>query len=776
MTGFKESRVVVPYIPALALALLLVITTITPLFAEDSSADSVTIQLTDSQGRELGDPFFSKEFGFDTEITAGIINYVLSDNQELNPGDDAYLKITSDNPNALFNVEITMAVSQGGELGYIGQTGIVVSTQDTVQQEGQDVQVQYQSILDTTNHYKSYIKDASGQAASLRPGVMYPLSFFTETEYRSTEKPTPAKGIEFTFGLEPASDTRILTFISMGEEVGTKTVHIDDTVGDLPEVYEEGYELLGWYDAEGMAVTGDTPVAALHGTVIAASWQEIEPDPPEPPGPEEWPKITVLDEIIHNDDGSTTYRTTVTTEYEDGTVNIKITEYTEYPDGSTEERDSEETVDPDGKTEGYTSRTTVEVHDDGSETWITETESVNPDGSRESHGSVKDYDPEGNETGYSSESTVIDAEGNESGYRSETKIIRHDDGSETWLTDTESRSADGSSDSYASVIDYDPDGKENGYVIETTTTDPDGNETGYRNETVIIRHEDGSETWDVKEQTDAPDLSSEYYQRITEYDPEGEMVSERTDAVFTDTVGDAREYIVTAELIDEKERKYRVDAILPDTTILDVNSAKRVIDEYDYSMAVVGVHSDQGVLIVPEETMQLVLQYGYDISVTNHGEYVMLDTDVVQALVQRGGDVVLTVAKVTEEVLTPEQIIAIGDNYAVSVLLTVDDEYVHELGGTAEIIVEPGFESALVYFVDTDGELYFLGGSYDPETGRLSFEVEHFSVYMVKMEGPGPGPEPKDIDWNLWALTFTVIALETIVTLWWITAKRRDEP
>jgi len=775
MTGYEVSRTSSAYKLAVALAFVLVITTITPLFAEDSSADSVTIQLTDSQGRELGDtPFFSEELGFDTEITAGVLTYTLSGNQELNSEGEAYLKITSDLPEALFTVEITMAVSQGGELGYIGQTGIVMVTEETVlnTETSENETVRYTCLLNTDNEYKAYIKDASGQTASLRPDVMYPLIFYTAAEYRSTTEPVPATGIEFNFGLEPDSDTRILTFISMGQEVGSKTVRLTGTVGDLPEVYEEGYVLEGWYDSEGMSVTGTTPVADLHGYVITASWEE-EPDPPEP---EEWPKITIVEETIHNDDGSTTYRTTITTEYEDGTVNIKVTEYTQYPDGSTEEKDSEETIDPDGTKEGYSSKTTVEKHEDGSETWTTETEAVNPDGSSESYETIIDYDAEGNQTGTYEESKIVDAEGNESGYKSEIKVIRHDDGSETWITDTESNKSDGSSDSYSSVIDYDPNGKENGFTIETSNIDAEGNETNYRNETVITRHDDGSETWDVKEQTDMPDLSSEYFIRTTEYDPVGEMVSERTDATFTDKVGDAREYIVTAELIDEKEKKYRVDAILPDTTILDVNSAKRVIDEYDYVMAVVGVHSDQGVLIVPEDTMQLVLQYGYDISVTNHGEYVMLDTDVVQALAQRGGDVVLTVAKVTEDVLTPEQIIAIGDNYAVSVLLTVDDVYVHELGGTAEIIVEPGFESALVYFVDTDGELYFLGGSYDPETGRLSFEVEHFSVYMVKMEGPGPEPEPKDIDWNLWALTFTIIGIEVIVTLWWITAKRRDEP
>lgn len=180
---------------------------------------------------------------------------------------------------------------------------------------------------------------------------------------------------------------------------------------------------------------------------------------------------------------------------------------------------------------------------------------------------------------------------------------------------------------------------------------------------------------------------------------------------------------------------------MPDTQRIDVDYARDSIAGDHYEVVIVGVHSDTGILIIPDETVPIIVEYGYWVSVSNGDMHVVLDDDVVRTvyrILEEGGsigeEVVLRIEKATEDDLNERQAAVIGDNYAVSVTLTVNGEYVSELGGVAEISLEPGFEAVYVYHVLLSGELEPVDCTYDPETGMVDFAVDHFSIYMIKAE------------------------------------------
>jgi len=582
-------------------------------------------------------------------------------------------------------------------------------------------------------------------------------------------------------------------FVSQDETVDTRHLRDTEALGELPSIQRAGYGPVEWIDCNGDPVTAETLVSELseHASeyryVITAKWTPIVysieydldggtgavnpttytvesnpiwldnptkdgytfdgwtgtglahktlyvtiptgstgdreylanwiEDAPEPePEPEE-KTVTVETEVIENDDGSVTDRTTTTTEYTDGSSSVKVVDITEYPDGSW----SKSTIENDHI-----------KNKDGSETWKTESETISPDGTKESYESSTEYDAEGRWTGYSEDSRTVDPEGNESGFSTEVIIIRHEDGSETWLTKEMVDSSDGTSETSKATTEYDPEGGMYEDTKTTVVTDPDGNDTTITSKTVVTVHEDGSETWATDVEKASYDGSGETTEKISQYDADRLLTNESTVVVRTDAEGDQREYTITAEL--GKEGKYRVDADLPATEAEDILNAKEYIDTYDYSIAVVNTHSDDGQLIIPEDSLVLIGEYDYLVSVSTSEQQVVLDADVVDTLVEKGGEAVLIVERAYEDMMTEEQAKVVGDSYAIRLYLTVGGGVVSKLGGKAEISVAAGYKSVAVYYVQDDGETEFIDSTYDEVTGKVYFEVEHFSIYMVEGE------------------------------------------
>ena len=200
-----------------------------------------------------------------------------------------------------------------------------------------------------------------------------------------------------------------------------------------------------------------------------------------------------------------------------------------------------------------------------------------------------------------------------------------------------------------------------------------------------------------------------------------------------------------------------IEIIMPDTQTLDVEYAKDSISDFDYEEVIVGIYSEEGILIIPEETVPLIVEYGYFVSLVNEDMHVILDNDVVKNLEMLSGEVILKIDRADDGDMTEKQQLVVGDNYAIVVLLTVDGEIVHELGGIADITVEPGFDAAYVYYVDEEGNRELIPSTYDPETGNIEFEVNHFSIYMITME------EHHDDGEKIWWLPWFILIITLIL-------------
>ena len=345
---------------------------------------------------------------------------------------------------------------------------------------------------------------------------------------------------------------------------------------------------------------------------------------------------------------------------------------------------------------------------------------------------------------------IVDPDGTENVI--DTTVIEQSDGSYERIVVETITHPDGSTERKDTYEDVDPDGE----MDRTSST------------TSIVEHDDGTETWNTETVTEWKDGSYETSTVVTEFDEDSNKIYEWSDTVKTDTQGESREYIVTAEVVDVKEMKYRVEAIIPETTILDVDNAKNIIDRYDYTVAVVGTHSDSGLLIVPEDTMQVVAHYGYYLSVSNDEQYVALDDNISRYLAEAGGEVRLQIEKATEGMLTPSQAEVIGDAYAVSITLFVNGVPVTQPIGVIEVVILPGYASVSVYRVEEDGSTVQYPCTYDPDTGKVKFSLDHLSIYMI---------EPKSeshVDIHL-AIAWAMLVFVTVLICVILRMTRRDE-
>ena len=184
-----------------------------------------------------------------------------------------------------------------------------------------------------------------------------------------------------------------------------------------------------------------------------------------------------------------------------------------------------------------------------------------------------------------------------------------------------------------------------------------------------------------------------------------------------------------------------IEIMMPNTQEIDVEFAKDSIEGLNYRNVIVGVYSDAGILVIPEETMPLVVEYEYSVSVINGNIHAILDNDVVDNVYSMGGEMRLMIHQATSDDLSKAQMDVIGKYFAVAVSLLVDDKYVSDLGGEAEISVQTDRDDVTVYYVDVEGNLELIDSIY--EGGDTIITVNHFSIYMYETEGgdtPGVNP------------------------------------
>ncbi|MBE6524799.1 MAG: hypothetical protein E7Z65_08050 [Thermoplasmata archaeon] len=246
-----------------------------------------------------------------------------------------------------------------------------------------------------------------------------------------------------------------------------------------------------------------------------------------------------------------------------------------------------------------------------------------------------------------------------------------------------------------------------------------------------------------------------------------------------ETIGDeiiSIEQKVTYIEVDGKERVYNAkgdaDTIwitMPDTERIDVNYAKDSIEGLNYSKVILVVESNDGNLFVPEESIPLVAEYGYCLSVTNGRMTVVLDKAVVNSLSGLEGDWELSIHQARPAELTEAQKETIGEFYAISLSLTIDRKYISELGGTASVDVKSNRDDVTVYYVDLEGNKELIDSQY--LDGQEHFEVDHFSVYMFEYPVEPDDPSEPTV---IFAITIVFMFLPIGALVAWEKRKKDD--
>ncbi len=508
-------------------------------------------------------------------------------------------------------------------------------------------------------------------------------------------------------------------------------------------------------------------------------------------------------------DTITTTTETSTTVNPDGTVTTSTVETkdTRSSDGSSTEDVTIQTTNPDGSRTTETVTTTVSKN--GKVEKETDTTIEYKDGSSESISSLSETTRSGSTTVTETETTTTRSDGSISKEKDVTTIYTNGkvvtekntdsvdkDGNETITESTTTKTSSDVTTESSSTITYADgtvttvktrtvdDGSEIESTVSESTVETDG--------TVIVRKtdsvtKDDVTEMDINETITFPDGS----QRVSESSVEqtvredGSVVSERT-LSSTDSDGTVRESQSTTTVGEDGSMQVssddrftnpdgsttdvslsgtdrRVEVIVSDTKEKDIENAMQSLEEIDADIIVIGTENSDGTITLPKESVQLLADAGYQISVNGGSQYVSLDDDVVSYLADQDGDVVLTVVKATADNTSKAQMDTIGDLYAVQVTLTVNGQEVHELNGKAEIQIEPGYAAVYVYYVDSNGDTQLISSHYDETTGKVTFDVEHFSCYMVSAE---EYVKPTgDQNMVLWIVLIIVIVLIIIAAI-----------
>ncbi|MBR4202072.1 MAG: InlB B-repeat-containing protein [Candidatus Methanomethylophilaceae archaeon] len=324
---------------------------------------------------------------------------------------------------------------------------------------------------------------------------------------------------------------------------------------------------------------------------------------------------------------------------------------------------------------------------------------------------------------------------------------------------------------------------------------PDGSTTKIETETVMER--DGSITKSVKETTVEEDGSTVTKQESTHTDRYGNVTKEALDSVvMTDregntiesvmktkteadsssrtevetTVRNAGGWITDTEVIitntdaSGKEETIvitgdyeRIEAVVPGTDLASLREAESVIQKIAPREATI-VFETEGDIVIPIDYLREASLQSFGIEVQNSStlQSVEITNQVVQKLSKHGQDAVFSVKVVQSKDLSEMQKAVIRDNYAMTLVVTVGDTVIHELGGEARIAVLCDQPYDHVYYVSDNGAIEEIECEYHADTKTLEFTLTHFSVYTLTV-----GP----LDYVVDGEDLTIIVLAALIAL-----------
>ena len=144
---------------------------------------------------------------------------------------------------------------------------------------------------------------------------------------------------------------------------------------------------------------------------------------------------------------------------------------------------------------------------------------------------------------------------------------------------------------------------------------------------------------------------------------------------------------------------------------------------------------------IPAKALDAVGDSGADLQITTPVGNVILPAEVVSSIASAAGtaNATLTVKTVEKNALTQAQQDMLGSSDApiIDLTLTAGGKTISQLGGTATVSIPytpkagENMSQRVVWFLADDGSITPCKGSFDAKTNTYTFEVTHFSAYVL---------------------------------------------
>lgn len=153
-------------------------------------------------------------------------------------------------------------------------------------------------------------------------------------------------------------------------------------------------------------------------------------------------------------------------------------------------------------------------------------------------------------------------------------------------------------------------------------------------------------------------------------------------------------------------------------------------------------------------------------------DYATIDmpTEVASSLSTKGKPLTLTVGKVDAETLDATQRELVKDSMIFSFIAKLGTDSVHELGGKVIVnipyVLKPGssVEGIKIFYLSGD-VLTEVQCTYDRAKGAVSFEIDHFSYYVLSYIEPPSAPATLDATMLVMLLAVVMIAIGAIAAI-----------
>ena len=386
------------------------------------------------------------------------------------------------------------------------------------------------------------------------------------------------------------------------------------------------------------------------------------------------------------------------------------------------------------------SKPDVKVDEDGTKT----TTEKNPDGSvtetvekTDGTTTVTKTDKDGTKT-----ETTTGSDGSSSTKKTETDGSYTETTTEADGSKTESSLTKTDTGTIETEKKFDPEGKETGSVEKKTETIEDDSGK-VSSETVKTKDSEGKET--VKKKMESSDGS----------------LSISIDA----SIADGKVSVKTEITIDVVPGSDASDAVAKALELMSSGIKDDVTEgEADASHSM-RISTEGEKTRISADSLAKISDLGMKASFDLDVGTVEFDSDASKRLSESKGSIGISMARAAMEALSDAKKAAVGDLPAFEISAGTDEEDIHELGGTATIILPYELPAGVpasdvrAFYVDDDGMKHMMDTVFDALAGKVSFVTPHFSLYVIGTVADADGYSEEESGSSAWIYAAAIAAV-----------------